>query len=1320
MQHKKVIFLSLSVIIGVLVFTVPALMSTALSAEPSPTPPVSQNSVDQVNQVAQVEQAILSDVVSKMSSTASELITSTQVTEVQLSQDQQWATAWVVYYDAQVDAVLPTEPGMAIAHQESGTWQVVLPSDENWQAELEALPVDLMPQDEKDMWSAMNQGTVEAYPTQTGYFLPWHGGQTMYLSRSVGHDADYTTAHYAFDFFYPGAQVCTTGGQVADAGTEGLNFSIYAARAGTVWGWDDSVTDCDHSKVNFIVIRNIDDPTIFQLYMHLSKGSIPPALKSVGAPVARGQFLAVADNTGASTGSHLHFQIEHQPYWPTANPYWNTALDFTFADVDINGGRPRVNPADGPYCQSTDACSVFRNNYTSGNYYQGDSTPPTGKLAGVSPGQVVKSQTLSLSGWASDDQTGLDYGQLVANINGTWQNLGPHFNPSFTYNWDFCNPALMVPDGPVSIAMLLYDVAGNPAPRVGLTTFIKNYSCPVPPPSCRPAANQVTLFEDPDYQGGCVKFNVGNYPTGTSLNPLGNDDADSILVGTDVYATFYSDENYSGHSQTIAQDFGYLQYEWVPASTLSSMKVIPRSSAPSIPTPVNPPGSSVFRAGDVIPFSWRDSGGATQYRIQVFLSSTLLLTSAWQSAPVMWVDSLAEGEYSWQVQAMNPAGTSTWSAMSTFTIKSPIVYPAEVAIPYNDSMEGTQSKWTRDGYWVYTTDANKAHSGTGSWWYQNSYGNYDSGQPNMGSLTSSPIKITASGYYLRFYYRYETETTGARWDQRWVQVSVDGQPFKNLVQLSDDPQMAETTAWMQSKAIDLSAYSGHTIRIRFAFATLDASANNYAGWGIDDFTVTADLPSQCTDNRVDESPSQAYLLTYNPSIPVPGEICPNGDYDFYKFHGYAGDRIVADVDAMINGSPLDSYLYLLDTDGNRVLAENDDEIYATLRDPLLSYTLPYEGDFYLKLKAWKHPLLGGDDYTYTIRLYEDHQPPTAEITWPNSGTFLPDTTMTLRANVGEVEKGVDRVEFFWHPTDWLTGVWKSLGVDRDGSDGWSISFSPAGESEGKEGAVYAQVYDMAGNSTGLATWNLGIDKTPPSTQLNSVPATQPSNAFLLGWTGSDNLAGIDYVEIQQKQGAGTWTTFPPISGYSPYYWVIGNPGNSYSYRMHGIDRSGNTENYPTNAEAITSIPDASVICFKPDSYDVSGNDNSPANASEIFANGASQFHNFCNPLSADFQNDVDWAKLQVTQGEHYLIVSVPKSQPSATLIRLYANDGTTLLAQSYPPGFGSRTVLLWTSDRDDTVYLRFSHLDGRVIGYDVGSTIDVKTVELQYFPQINR
>jgi hypothetical protein len=171
--------------------------------------------------------------------------------------------------------------------------------------------------------------------------------------------------------------------------------------------------------------------------------------------------------------------------------------------------------------------------------------------------------------------------------------------------------------------------------------------------------------------------------------------------------------------------------------------------------------------------------------------------------------------------------------------------------------------------------------------------------------------------------------------------------------------------------------------------------------------------------------------------------------------------------------------------------------------------------------------------------------------------------------------------------------------------------------------------------------------------------------------------------------------------------------------MHGIDHSGNSENYPSAAETSTSIPYANVICSALDSYDTSGNDNSMANASIIYANGASQIHNYCNPLSPDYQNDEDWARLEVNTGVHYLIVGMANSLPTATKISLYAQDGTTLIAEAMPQNFGENSALVWTSDRDGLVYIRFSHVDGRVIGKEVAATVSVRTGEWILLPMIH-
>ena len=151
----------------------------------------------------------------------------------------------------------------------------------------------------------------------------------------------------------------------------------------------------------------------------------------------------------------------------------------------------------------------------------------------------------------------------------------------------------------------------------------------------------------------------------------------SILVGDNVVATLYSEENFTGHSQSINTDIAYMRYQWVSENTLSSMRVSSRNTIPQAPLLISPMDATAFREGDVIPFSWFNGGGAIEYQVEIYLDTELFFTIPWQSDPNGYVDSLGQGNYSWRVQARNDGGVSNWSQWSTFSIESPIVIPPQ-------------------------------------------------------------------------------------------------------------------------------------------------------------------------------------------------------------------------------------------------------------------------------------------------------------------------------------------------------------------------------------------------------------------------------------------------------------------------------------------------------------------------------------------------------------------------------------------------------------------------------------------------------------------
>lgn len=1055
----KRVLVFLLIIIFFLLVTLAVSKSTKSPKKPSQTP--TPASAMQELSDGSLERAILQAVSARRESVLGYMVNRIEVANFRYSEDTAWATAWLGFIDEDTGEALPTEPGLAIARREGENWNVFLPSDPRWKDALRQLPTSLMPEEEKATWLEDFHQAQQLMPTAplSGYLLPWAKGELRYLSQSVGHDA-YTPSgsmHFAFDFYVHEAL-----------------WKIYASKAGKVWKFKFDVPTCipvhcdDQPLGNYIVLKDsTTNPVSYQLYLHLAYNSIPPDLRYIGAPVAQGQLIGIADNTGQSWGDHLHFQVHTNP-----NSYFGTAVDITFGDVKINGGRPRVYAYDKDYCLPSDVCSSFRSSYYSYNTVKGDVTPPDGDITSPAGGSTISSSVLSLGAWAKDSQSGLFSAQLEALYNGAWHDIGPAFPTSpLAYSWDWCSS--YVPDGPVSVALRLMDKEGNQVQFTGMKPFIKDYPCPQnPAPACQPNANQVSLYSEPDFSGTCQVFASGVYTNSTAMGAM-NNNMDSIQVGSNVMATLFRDKNFGGGGDSFLTDDADLSNNRLGADKVSSMMVELRSSAPAAPNLVWPPDSYTFTSTHGLSLDWDYPWAVTQFQARLtVLGTSSTITTSWQSAPFWRLSSLAPGSYLWQVR--DAAHPNQWSETHSLNIvAAPPASMLTHTAPYSYDFESGASGWTATSLWHIVTDSQQAHGGSKLWRFGETVsGNERYLSDKIGDLTSPSIQIPASlsNPTMRFYYRYQTETQDKTWDQRWVQISVDGGTFGDVLQLSDDPM----DIWLRSVAVDLSSYSGHTIRVRFHFDSMDLAFNNYAGWYIDDVSIASETLQSCSglDNQEpNDTPDQAYLISYGTTIDTAG-ICSNGDLDYFKFSGSAGDRVVVDVDAQSIGSELDAYVFLLKDDGSSVLAQNDDEKPTIIFDPHLGYQLPATGTYYIKLRAWDNPSAGGSRDFYRLRLIRDQNDPQAAITSPVSGQPMTAAPFTIATSVSDPDSGVSRVEFYWHSGDWQNENWTLLGADTDGSDGWSWAYDPAGLAIQSQMAIYIRVYDWAGNSTATAVWNL--------------------------------------------------------------------------------------------------------------------------------------------------------------------------------------------------------------------------------------------------------
>ena len=119
----------------------------------------------------------------------------------------------------------------------------------------------------------------------------------------------------------------------------------------------------------------------------------------------------------------------------------------------------------------------------------------------------------------------------------------------------------------------------------------------------------------------------------------------------------------------------------------------------------------------------------------------------------------------------------------------------------------------------------------------------------------------------------------------------------------------------------------------------------------------SDLP-EWTERTPDSSLAEA--PTYELPGAISGVIGSAAESDFLRFKLHAGQRVVFDVQANRNGSPLDPTLYLLDS-GGRELARSED-VHGL--DSFLEFTPPSDGDYVVKLTDTRFQ--GGGDYRYRL------------------------------------------------------------------------------------------------------------------------------------------------------------------------------------------------------------------------------------------------------------------------------------------------------------------------------------------------------------------
>jgi len=381
------------------------------------------------------------------------------IDHIQIQEDDQMAIIWLAAINPETGESIGREPELALAERdEEGHWQVLLEDNENF--------IDTFSNsqliDKNIEGDFLTEGEAQAKSGKVfgGYFLPWAAGLEKRLTWSVGHTSCYPIYYctHAFDF------------------ADGTMFPIVATKGGTVFHWKDTCANGNTNCTNSITLQDKSTtPWTYQIYLHIAHGSIPSNLKTVGTTVLQGQYIADVDDTGYSTGHHVHFMVvsENTRYFSSGmGSVWGVAEDITFRDVDINwdtttqGGRPRLAYEAASYG------GVGRTNYISGNV---SANPPTGGLTKPTTKTYITAPLMRVSGWGKDDVAVKKY-EILANHDGNWTTIGEkQADDSFTMDIDLCETD--IPDGPFKLALRVWDYEGNPSVLSSAVKLIKNVEC---------------------------------------------------------------------------------------------------------------------------------------------------------------------------------------------------------------------------------------------------------------------------------------------------------------------------------------------------------------------------------------------------------------------------------------------------------------------------------------------------------------------------------------------------------------------------------------------------------------------------------------------------------------------------------------------------------------------------------------------------------------------------------------------------------------------------------------------------------------------------
>jgi hypothetical protein len=135
----------------------------------------------------------------------------------------------------------------------------------------------------------------------------------------------------------------------------------------------------------------------------------------------------------------------------------------------------------------------------------------------------------------------------------------------------------------------------------------------------------------------------------------------------------------------------------------------------------------------------------------------------------------------------------------------------------------------------------------------------------------------------------------------------------------------------------------------------------------------------------------------------------------------------------------------------------------------------------------------------------------------------------------------------------------------------------------------ARATDRAGNVgqyTSVPQATTRIDSEAPVAFMNELPPVQTASSFVVSWSGSDNLSGIAFYDVEFRLNNGVWQSLVSNTTATSFQVTGAQAGQTYGFRVRATDRAGNVQPWSQTPQAETTILDFPVVLLAPISPNV--------------------------------------------------------------------------------------------------------------------------------------